>query len=419
MSDHLNNDDSSRRFEQWDFSSEYMGDIEQRPRTWPSTREIIKHSLLFLLTFASVSIVSTLLVGKGLEIRSWAGVQFPFPSQEDLVTGALFASLLLSFLTVHEFGHYFAAVYHRVKVSLPYFIPLPVGIGTLGAVIRIRQRIQTTYSLFDIGAAGPIGGFIVSLVVLIVGFIRLPDPSFLNEFGDHQMLIDYLNQFGEYPPLPTLMEGQMVFVFGETPLYAFISSFFPAAPPMYEIMHYPFLLAGWFGLFFTALNLMPVGQLDGGHILYSLVGYEKHRIIARLFYAGLTVLAGVEAFPLFQGFLEGYNIEMDVLSWGIWAVMLTLLMKKAYKEHLYWMGILIPLSLILSAFIHYVWQPSIAENGSVLWLFWSFFTAFVIKIEHPPVRFEQPLTTGRKIVGWLSMLIFILCISFNPLTLLS
>lgn len=409
----------SQRFEHWSHSFQEVDELHQAPGRRPSTREIIKHSILFVLTFVSVSVVSTLLVGKGLEIRALWGFQFPFPSEEDLMTGALFASLLLSFLTVHEFGHYFTAVYHRVNVSLPYFIPLPVGIGTLGAVIRIRQKIQTTFSLFDIGAAGPIGGFVVSLMVLIIGFIRLPEPSFLNEFGDHQMLIDYLNQYGKYPPLPSLMEGQMVFIFGETPLYAFISSFFSGAPPMYEIMHYPFLLAGWFGLFFTALNLMPVGQLDGGHILYSLVGYEKHRIIARLFYAGLTVLAGVEAFPLFQGFLEGYHLEMDVFSWGIWTIMLTLLMKKAYKEHLYWMGVLIPLSLLLSVFIHYIWQPSITENGSVLWLFWSFFTAFVIKIEHPPVRFEQPLTTGRKIVGWLSMLIFILCISVNPLTLLT
>ena len=71
---------------------------------------------------------------------------------------------------MHEFGHYFAALYHRVRVSLPYFIPLPVGIGTLGAVIKIRQRIQRTQSLFDIGAAGPIAGFVVSLIILIIGF---------------------------------------------------------------------------------------------------------------------------------------------------------------------------------------------------------------------------------------------------------
>jgi membrane-associated protease RseP (regulator of RpoE activity) len=399
---------------------EYRDDrASERKNDRPTLKDFFIHSILFILTFFSVSIVSTLLVGKGLQIRTIAGFSLPFPTNEDLIAGALFASLLLSFLTVHEFGHYFAALYHRVRVSLPYFIPLPVGIGTLGAVIKIRQRIQRTLSLFDIGAAGPIAGFVVSLIILIIGFTTLPGPSFLNEFGDHQMLIDHFNEFGYYPPIPSLMEGQMIFLFGETPLYSFIASFFPSAPPMYEIMHYPFLLAGWFGLFFTALNLMPVGQLDGGHILYSLVGYEKHRIIARLFFGGLTVLAGIEAIPLFQNYLTNYGFGSVGYAWGIWIIMLSLLMKKAYKEHLYWMGTMIPISLFLSGFFLYVWNPLFAQEGSVLWIFWSFFTAYVVKIEHPPVRFEEPLSPARTILGWLSMVIFILCISLNPLTLVS
>jgi membrane-associated protease RseP (regulator of RpoE activity) len=399
---------------------EYRDDrASERKNDRPTLKDFFIHSILFILTFFSVSIVSTLLVGKGLQIRTIAGFSLPFPTNEDLIAGALFASLLLSFLTVHEFGHYFAALYHRVRVSLPYFIPLPVGIGTLGAVIKIRQRIQRTRSLFDIGAAGPVAGFVVSLIILIIGFTTLPGPSFLNEFGDHQMLIDHFNEFGYYPPIPSLMEGQMIFLFGETPLYSFIASFFPSAPPMYEIMHYPFLLAGWFGLFFTALNLMPVGQLDGGHILYSLVGYEKHRIIARLFFGGLTVLAGIEAIPLFQNYLTNYGFGSVGYAWGIWIIMLSLLMKKAYKEHLYWMGTMIPISLFLSGFFLYVWNPLFAQEGSVLWIFWSFFTAYVVKIEHPPVRFEEPLSPARTILGWLSMVIFILCISLNPLTLVS
>ena len=399
---------------------EYRDDrASERKNDRPTLKDFFIHSILFILTFFSVSIVSTLLVGKGLQIRTIAGFSLPFPTNEDLIAGALFASLLLSFLTVHEFGHYFAALYHRVRVSLPYFIPLPVGIGTLGAVIKIRKRIQRTRSLFDIGAAGPVAGFVVSLIILIIGFTTLPGPSFLNEFGDHQMLIDHFNEFGYYPPIPSLMEGQMIFLFGETPLYSFIASFFPSAPPMYEIMHYPFLLAGWFGLFFTALNLMPVGQLDGGHILYSLVGYEKHRIIARLFFGGLTVLAGIEAIPLFQNYLTNYGFGSVGYAWGIWIIMLNLLMKKAYKEHLYWMGTMIPISLFLSGFFLYVWNPLFAQEGSVLWIFWSFFTAYVVKIEHPPVRFEEPLSPARTILGWLSMVIFILCISLNPLTLVS
>lgn len=385
----------------------------------PTTKEFLVHSILFILTFISVSIVSTLLVGKGLQIKIVAGISFPFPTSEDLKAGVLFATLLLTFLTVHEFGHYFAALYHRVLVSLPYYIPLPVGIGTLGAVIKIRQQIQSTRSLFDIGAAGPIAGFIVSLIILVIGFLTLPGPYFLNEFGDHQALIDHFNEFGYYPPLPSLLEGQIVFIFGKTPLYSFIASFFPSAPPMYEIMHYPFLLAGWFGLFFTALNLMPVGQLDGGHILYSLVGYEKHLIIARIFYGSLTVLAGMEAIPFFQNYFTNYGFNSIGYAWGVWAIILSLLMKKAYKEHLYWMGVMIPLSLLLSGFFLYVWIPSFAQEGSLLWLFWSFFTAYVVKIEHPPVPYEEELSSGRTILGWLSILIFILCISLNPLTLVS
>ena len=385
----------------------------------PTTKEFLVHSILFILTFISVSIVSTLLVGKGLQIKIVAGISFPFPTSEDLKAGVLFATLLLTFLTVHEFGHYFAALYHRVLVSLPYYIPLPVGIGTLGAVIKIRQQIQSTRSLFDIGAAGPIAGFIVSLIILVIGFLTLPGPYFLNEFGDHQALIDHFNEFGYYPPLPSLLEGQIVFIFGKTPLYSFIASFFPSAPPMYEIMHYPFLLAGWFGLFFTALNLMPVGQLDGGHILYSLVGYEKHLIIARIFYGSLTVLAGMEAIPFFQNYFTNYGFNSIGYAWGVWVIILSLLMKKAYKEHLYWMGAMIPLSLLLSGFFLYVWIPSFAEEGSLLWLFWSFFTAYVVKIEHSPVPYEEELSLGRTILGWLSILIFILCISLNPLTLVS
>ena len=385
----------------------------------PTTKEFLVHSILFILTFISVSIVSTLLVGKGLQIKIVAGISFPFPTSEDLKAGVLFATLLLTFLTVHEFGHYFAALYHRVLVSLPYYIPLPIGIGTLGAVIKIRQQIQSTRSLFDIGAAGPIAGFIVSLIILVIGFLTLPGPYFLNEFGDHQALIDHFNEFGYYPPLPSLLEGQIVFIFGKTPLYSYIASFFPSAPPMYEIMHYPFLLAGWFGLFFTALNLMPVGQLDGGHILYSLVGYEKHLIIARIFYGSLTVLAGMEAIPFFQNYFTNYGFNSIGYAWGVWAIILSLLMKKAYKEHLYWMGVMIPLSLLLSGFFLYVWIPSFAQEGSLLWLFWSFFTAYVVKIEHPPVPYEEELSSGRTILGWLSILIFILCISLNPLTLVS
>ncbi|HCT53131.1 MAG TPA: site-2 protease family protein, partial [Balneola sp.] len=239
----------------------------EEPKNKPDTKTILKHLALFVLTFISVSVVSSIFVGLGNGISTIGPLVLP--GTEDLLRGALFASLLLSFLTFHEFGHYFAAVYHNIKVSLPYYIPLPVGIGTLGAVIRIKEKIHQTKKLFDIGIAGPIAGFIVSLIVLIVGFATLPEPSHVQNFGGHEELKAYVAQTGEYPTEILSQDEGTVLIFGNTILYGFLASLFDNVPPLWEMYHYPWLLAGWFGLFFTALNLMPVGQLDGGHILYS------------------------------------------------------------------------------------------------------------------------------------------------------
>ncbi|GAB5410332.1 MAG: site-2 protease family protein [Balneolaceae bacterium] len=381
----------------------------------PTAKTIIKHLALFLLTFASVSIVSTLLVGLPTNKLLWGFIP---TSEEGLLRGVLFASLLLGFLTVHEFGHYFAAVYHKVKVSLPYYIPIPLGIGTLGAVIRIKEQIHNTKKLFDIGAAGPLAGFVVSLIVLFIGFMTLPDISYLNEFGDHNYIVENYQQTGEYPEEPRVEEGQMVLFFGATPLYNFLSSLFEGAPPLWEIQHYPFLLAGWFGLFFTALNLMPVGQLDGGHILYSLIGYNKHKIVARLFFSIITILAGIEAVPFMHEYLltKGYDTNFGMVSWLIWIGLLFLIMQKAFYKEQYWVASLLPTSIISSGIYLYLFREESDVQSSFIWIFWTLFIAFVVKVEHPPVLIEQPLSPTRKVLGWLSMLIFVLCISLNPLS---
>ncbi|MBO6522820.1 MAG: site-2 protease family protein [Balneolaceae bacterium] len=381
----------------------------------PNRKTILKHLGLFVLTFISVSTVSTILVGLPSETAFWGFIP---TSEEGFLRGILFATLLLTFLTFHEFGHYFAAVYHKVEVSLPYYIPLPVGIGTLGAVIRIKEQIHETKKLFDIGAAGPIAGFIVSLIVLFIGFATLPGVEYLNEFGDHNYVVEYYNQTGEYPEEPQIEEGTSVFFFGGTPLYNFLSSLFEGAPPLWEIQHYPFLIAGWFGLFFTALNLMPVGQLDGGHILYSLIGYKKHKIVARLFFSAITILAGIEAIPLLHDYLvtKSWDNDFGVLSWLIWIGVLFLIMQKAFYREQYWVASMLPTSLIGSAFYLYVIRANSDPESSLIWVFWTFFIAFVVKVEHPPVLIEKPLTPTRKVIGWLSMLIFVLCISLNPLS---
>ena len=186
-----------------------------------------------------------------------------------LYDGFLFGASLLAFLTVHEFGHYFAARYHSVRTSLPYFIPVPFalnGIGTFGAVIRIRQQVPSMRKLFDIGSAGPLAGFVVALGVLLLGLATLPGLDYVMGLPGHESLKAFVQANGRFPDVlarPESGGSQIVLVVGNTPLYWLLTQFFSDVPPMWEMYHYPLLFAGWLGLFFTALNLLPVGQLDG------------------------------------------------------------------------------------------------------------------------------------------------------------
>jgi len=378
----------------------------------PDLRTVLKHTALFVLTFICVSFAGLLWVGHTAETESLF-------SLEMLPEGMLFASLLLAFLTVHEFGHYFAAVIHNVKVTLPYFIPVPFGIGTLGAVIRIKERVQRTRSLFDIGVSGPVAGFIVSLVVLIYGFATLPDPSFIENFAGHEDVIAHINETGTFPPVPEQPdEGSMIMILGNTLLYDFIAGFFNNVPPMYEMYHYPFLFAGWLGLFFTALNLIPVGQLDGGHILYSLIGYKKHRAVARICFGAITMFAGIEALPLIYSGVRAYSPELAFLSVGIWGIILLFLMRRGFHGDHSWIAPVWFTSLAGSILWLIIFENGIgadSNSGSLIWLLWSFFIVFFVGLEHPPVLHEEKLSPGRKAVGWASMVIFILCISPVPI----
>jgi len=385
--------------------------IPDQPKEF-DTKTILKHLGLFILTFASVSLVGAGFVG-------FSGSLFPFlmPDTVDLLRGVLFASLLLGFLGVHEFGHFFAAQYHKIKVTLPYFIPIPLGIGTMGAVIRIKQKINDTKKMFDIGVAGPLAGFVVSLAVLIIGFSTLPDPSYINQFAGHEAVKEYVNANGVFPEIPPESADGNVLIVGETLLYTFLAQFFENVPPMWEMYHYPFLFAGWLGLFFTALNLMPVGQLDGGHILYSLIGFKKHRIVARIAFGILTVLAGIESIPFIHLSLEGWGWShpSGIYSWFVWAGVLFVLFNKAFHKEHSWIAPSLVLSMAISAGYLYLVAGSISTTGSLIWVVWSFFIAYFVRVEHPPAYYERKLSTTRKVLGWLSMIIFILCISPNPL----
>ena len=161
--------------------------------------------------------------------------------------GLWYSVTILAILGAHEFGHYFACRYYRVDASLPYFLPAPFLTGTLGAFIRIRQPIPTKRMLFDIGVAGPIAGFVVAVPALFVGL-----------------------SLSRVLPLPEDFVGLSL---GEPLLFRFAAwSIWGSAPDGFSLNLHPVAFAAWFGLLATALNLFPIGQLDGGHISYAALG---------------------------------------------------------------------------------------------------------------------------------------------------
>src|SRR6266851_6549493 len=194
--------------------------------------------VLFLLT-----VLSTLVAGSG------AFFAFnPLVEPRRLLEGIPFSFTLLAILGTHEFGHYFTARAYGASVSLPYFIPAPPPLlfGTLGAIIRMRSPARDRNSLFDIAAAGPLAGLVVALPALWIGL--------------------------GWSKVAALPEGGNV-VFGDSLLMRFMTWLaFGPLPPGHDVFVHPVALAGWVGLFVTALNLIPVGQLDGGRIAYALFG---------------------------------------------------------------------------------------------------------------------------------------------------
>ena len=221
--------------------------------------------VLFVLTVLSTLAAGCLVTG------SFPFVTFnPFRQPAALLAGLPFSATLLAILGTHEFGHYFTARYYGASVSLPFFIPAPPPIflfGTMGAVIRMRSPARDRNSLFDIAVAGPLAGLVVAVPALLLGLswsrigMVLPQGAGLT-FGDS-----------------LLMQALTWIVFGPI-------------PNGMDVFVHPVALAGWVGLFVTALNLFPVGQLDGGRIAYALFG-PWHRQVSIATFVGLMLLGAV------------------------------------------------------------------------------------------------------------------------------
>ncbi len=318
----------------------------------------------------------------------------------DFQQGLLFTVPFLGFLTVHEFGHYFTARRHKVDTTLPYYIPLPPFflVGTLGAIIRIKEKIESKTKYFDIGIAGPLAGFVIAVASLAWGFTHLPDESYLYEIHPEYAEAGMQEALAESDSVINLSVGKNL-------LYMAMESTLPPddafVPPANEIMHYPFLFAGFLALFFTALNLLPIGQLDGGHVLYGLIGWKPHSYVARIIFSAFLFYAGLGLFTP--------NDTPDTLLWAPLYVGFLYYVLRSFKKP--------PQTTFMYALIMFTAQfliPMIHPEieGYSGWLLFAFVISRFIGIEHPRVKEEEPLTTTRQILGWLALLIFV--ISFSP-----
>jgi membrane-associated protease RseP (regulator of RpoE activity) len=296
-----------------------LAPLAPRPARVEATRDltfgrILLHLFLLALTAVTTTGLSSLLFFNG-----------DFSS---LGSSLLFSFTLLSILGAHEMGHYIACRWYGVRASLPYFIPAPIGIGTFGAFIRIKSPIPNRRALFDIGIAGPLAGFVFAIPAAIIA-----------------------HYYAASAPPVTPTEGAVIF---HNPLlFQFLEWAF-RLPDWIELN--PVWFASWVGLLMTSINLLPVGQLDGGHVVYAVCGARAHAMIARLIYGGVLALALIAI--LRQGWL----------GWVVYAVLLT----------------------------------------------------FILRVGHPPLLDEvEPLGTARRFVAVIGLIVFILCFMPVPISIIS
>jgi len=295
------------------------------------------HSVLLLSTAISTTITGAAFTVQTAQDDSFIGAllapvlavlrETATGNFDPLAKGLLFTFTLLTILGAHELGHYFACRHYGIRATLPFFIPAPPTItlfGTFGAVIKIKEPITSRRALFDIGIAGPLAGFAFALPAAVIGLI-FATPAQPSAVGAGGM------QFND-------------------PLLFIVLSKLLGLPKWIDWN--PIYWAAWGTMLVTALNLFPVGQLDGGHVLYAIVGRRIHTWVSRLVAVGC---AGLAIFALATG------------------------------------------------------QPPV-------YLLWTFVLLFLMKVGHPPVIEEEPLGAFRLALAVLAALVFLLCFMPFPIS---
>jgi membrane-associated protease RseP (regulator of RpoE activity) len=323
-----------------------VGFHERNP--WLSAREWRLHGGLFLLTVITTTLAGITLATPELDVNQPAlktpldyllyiplsylysiveQLRYAFVHPHLLAEGAIFSASLLAILFSHEMGHYLACRYYKVNATPPYFIPAPPLFlaGTFGAFIKIRSAIPSRRALFDIGLAGPLAGFVVALPVAVIGVLTAGTPL---PPGDH-------------------------WIFFNDPLLFRLISKLAGIPLDPNTPTNPYYMAAWIGLLVTSLNLMPVGQLDGGHGTFSLFGFRAHKIIGRVAFVTMAALA-------FLGF--------------------------------WW-------------------------HGSPSGFLYAVLLAVMMKVPHPQPAVMEPLGTKRILIAIVTLLVFVLCFLPFPLTI--
>lgn len=383
-----------------------MEEVNKREEFEAKTKKDKKNrTLLLQLVLLIITISTTTIAGAEWMFGKSLFYGKPLLSSTEIMAGLYFSIPFLTILTVHEFGHYLMARYYKVKVTLPFYLPLWLGfipyvpsIGTMGAFIRIKEIVKSRKEYFDIGIAGPLAGFVAALMILTYGFTNLPEPEYIFEI--HPEYQEYgLNYEEYYETQPANM------AIGDNLLFMFFKKYVAdpdRIPNKYELYHYPWILAGYLALLFTAINLFPIGQLDGGHVIYGLFGYKTSRIISRIVFFIMVTISGIGLVP------QGQINNEFLINAALYLLFLFLAFHHFEKDIKRRSLVVIWVMIIQILAAKYL--PSVGDYG--IYLLLAFIFGRFLGIDHPKAIDDRPLDLKRKVFGWFALFVFV--ISFTP-----